>query len=513
MEREKGSFRDGAAFWARAQPVFLPGMVNFGMSFLPPRRQGGTIITMNFPTDNHEQAYYEALDYLYSFIDYSLTRNLRNAPEKFDLGRMEDLMAALGAPHRAYPVVHIAGTKGKGSVAAMIAAALQAAGYRVGLYTSPHLVDFAERIQVDGQPIPHGDLAAVVAQLKPHVERIPRLTTFELTTASAFLYFAQRKVDVAVVEVGLGGRLDATNVVLPEVSVITSISYDHTAILGHTLTAIAREKAGIIKPGVPVVLAPQVEEARETLLHVAQERHAPVVEVGRDYHFAPLARSLDGQTVLIWPDNDREGVEAFIQSGGVAEWEPVRLNIPLLGPHQVVNAATAYVALQVLRGRGFALDDQTLRAGMARTRWPARFEVLQRHPPVVIDGAHNPDAARQVRLTVDEYFPQWPVVLVFGASEDKDIKGMFAALLPRAREVILTQSVHPRAVDPDALLPLARRYGKPAQVVAAVPEALEVALRRAAGEAVVLVTGSLFVAAAARALWPEIRARQRALVA
>jgi len=461
--------------------------------------------------EDKERAYYEALDYLYSFVDYSLTRNLRNAPEKFDLGRMEALLTALGAPHRAYPVVHIAGTKGKGSVAAMTAAALQAAGYRVGLYTSPHLQDFAERIQVDRQPISHGDLAAVVAQLKPHVERIPRLTTFELTTASAFLYFAWQKVDVAVVEVGLGGRLDATNVVLPEVSVITSISYDHTAILGHTLAAIAREKAGIIKPGVPVVMAPQADEARETILRIARQRHAPVIEVGRDCHYAPLARGLDGQTVLVWPEQDREGVEAFIQSGGIAEWEPVRLHIPLLGPHQVVNAATAYAALQVLRRRGLALDDQTIREGMARTRWPARFEVFQRHPPVVVDGAHNAAAARQVRLTVDEYFPQWPVVLVFGASEDKDIAGMLAELLPRAREVILTQSVHPRAADPDSLLEMVRPYGKPAWVVASVPESLETALRRSAGEAVVLVTGSLFVAAAARTAWQE-RALQPMLV-
>lgn len=467
---------------------------------------------MKRPLEDEERAYREALDYLYSFIDYSLTRNLRNAPEKFDLGRMEALLAALGNPHRTYPAVHIAGTKGKGSVAAMTAAALQAAGYRVGLYTSPHLQDFAERICLDGQPIPHGALAEVVNHLKPHVARIPRLTTFELTTASAFLYFAWQKVDVAVVEVGLGGRLDATNVLLPEVSVITSISYDHTAILGHTLAAIAREKAGIVKPGVPVVLAPQAPEAREVILRIAEERHAPLIEVGRDYHYAPLARGLDGQTVLVWPEQDREGVEAFIRSGGIAEWEPVRLRIPLLGPHQVVNAATAYAALQVLRGRGLALDEQALREGMAHTHWPARFEVLQRRPPVVVDGAHNPAAARQVRLTVDEYFPQWPVVLVFGASADKDIPGMLAELLPRAREVILTQSVHPRAADPEHLLEMARPYGKPARVVAAVPEALEEAIRRAAGEAMVLVTGSLFVAAAARAVWRE-RTPQPLLVA
>ena len=473
---------------------------------MPRRGAKGTINLMTTQYRSplaQEPEYRAALDYLYSFIDYSLTRNLRNAPDKFDLGRMEALLAALGDPHRRYPVVHIAGTKGKGSVAAMIAAALQAAGYRVGLYTSPHLQDFAERIQVDGQPIPHIDLPQVVEQLKPHVARIPRLTTFELTTASAFLYFAQQGVDIAVVEVGLGGRLDATNVVHPKVSVITPVSYDHTAILGSTLDAIAREKAGIIKPGVPVVLAPQAEEARAAILAVAAKRQAPVVEVGRDYHYAPLARSLEGQTVLVWPAHDGEQVQRFIESGGVVEWEPTRLRIPLLGPHQVINAATAYVALQVLRQGGLPIEGEALRRGMAQARWPARFEVIHRHPPIVIDGAHNAAAAHYVRLTVDEYFPDWPMVLVFGASADKDIAGMLAELLPRAREVILTRALHPRAADPEKLAPLAEPYGKPVHIVPSVDDALEEALRRAAGEAVVLVTGSLFVAAAARSVWHQ----------
>ncbi len=465
---------------------------------LPPAE--GTINPMTTPPLD-DAAYREALTYLYSFIDYSLTRNLRNAPEQFDLGRMRALMAALGDPQRAYPVIHIAGTKGKGSVAAFCATALREAGYRVGLYTSPHLQDFAERIQIDGQPIPHHDLPLVVEQLKPHVARIPRLTTFELATAAAFLYFAQQQVEVAVIEVGLGGRLDATNVVSPLVTVITPISYDHTAILGSTLEAIAREKGGIIKPGVPLTLAPQPEPARQTLLQMAAAREAPVIEVGRDYLFAPLTRSLDGQRILVWPVTDGEGVEAFVESGGTVEWAPVGLSVPLLGPHQVVNAATAYAALQVARAQGLDLPQAALLRGFARTRWPARFEVLHRNPPVVVDGAHNREAARQVRLTLDEYFPQWPLVLVFGASEDKDIPGMFAELLPRAREVIFTQAEHPRAAEPGHLQRLARPWQKPSQKVTAVPQALDEALRRAAGEAVVLVTGSLFVAAGARMAW------------
>ena len=449
--------------------------------------------------------YQAALDFLYSFIDYSLTRNLRNAPEKFDLARMEALLEALGNPHRAYPVLHIAGTKGKGSTAALMAAALQAEGYRVGLYTSPHLEDFAERIRINGRPIPHADLPAVVERLKPCTARIPNLTTFELTTAAAFLYFADRRVDVAVVEVGLGGRLDATNVVQPLASVITPISYDHTAILGSTLAAIAGEKAGIIKPGVPVIVAPQPPEARRRILAVAAGRGAPVVEVGRDWLYAPVARSLDGQVLFVWHAAEQPLVDAFVESGGFQEWEPTRLRIPLLGPHQVVNAATAYAALQTARRQGLQVSQEAIRRGFPAARWPGRFEVLHRNPPLVIDGAHNRAAARQIRLTVDEYFPGWPVVLVFGASADKDIRGMLEALAPRARRIIVTRARHPRAAEPADLRAEVHRLGRAAQAFPDVEDALRVAFREAAGEAVILVTGSLFVAAAARSVWRRAR--------
>lgn len=449
----------------------------------------------------YEPEYQAALDFLYGFIDYSLTRNLRNAPEKFDLARVETLLEALGRPHRAYRVLHIAGTKGKGSTAALMAAALQAEGYRVGLYTSPHLEDFAERIQVDGRPIPHAHLPGVVARLKPCTARIPGLTTFELITAAAFLYFADQGVDVAVVEVGLGGRLDATNVVHPLVSVITPISYDHTAILGNTLEAIAGEKAGIIKPSVPVVMAPQPPEARQRIAAVAAEREAPLIEVGRDWLYAPVARSLDGQVLFVWHAAEQPLVDAFVESGGFQEWEPTRLRIPLLGPHQVVNAATAYAALQTARRQGLALSQEAIRRGFAAARWPGRFEVLHRNPPLVVDGAHNRAAAHQIRLTLDEYFPGWPLVLVFGASADKDIRGMLEELAPRARRIIVTRSWHPRAADPEDLRSVVHQLGRPAQAYADVEDALRAAFRAAAGEAVILVTGSLFVAAAARSVW------------
>jgi dihydrofolate synthase/folylpolyglutamate synthase len=449
-----------------------------------------------------EVAYQRTLDYLYSFVDYSLTRSFRYSPEKFDLGRMRSFMELLGRPQEKYPIIHVAGTKGKGSVTALCASALEAAGYRVGQYTSPHLQDYTERIQVSGQPISHADLVGMVEQFKPFLDKIPGLTTFEITTALGFAYFAQQGVTAAVIEVGLGGRLDATNIIIPKVSVITSISYDHTSILGETLTEIAGEKAGIIKAGIPVVVAPQKDEALLAIERIAAERGSPLVEVGRDYLFAQIAHSLNGgQTLSVWSVSEQPLADAYIESGGVQEWEPTRLTIPLLGYHQVENAATAYTALQTAGSRGLEVSEAAIRQGFAKVSWPCRFEVLQRYPPVVVDSAHNRDSALKLRLALDDYFPGLPVVLVFGASEDKDIHGMFAELMPRVRQVIATRSYHPRAIDPEMLVELAHQFGRPVKIVEAVENALDEAIQLADGEAMVLVAGSIFIAAGARNAW------------
>ncbi len=455
-----------------------------------------------------EPEYQDALDYLYSYIDYSLTHSDRYSPESFDLGRMFTLMEALGNPQERYPIIHVAGTKGKGSVSALGARALQSHGYRVGLYTSPHLSDFVERIQVDGQPMGHLALAELVARIKSQVESIPQITTFEITTALALMHFAQAGVQAAVLEVGMGGRLDSTNIVDPLVTVITSLSYDHTKFLGKTLTEIAREKAGIVKQGVPLVLAPQVEEAYLAVAAIAAERSAPLTLLGRDYLFAPQNRALDGQSLLVWPVQDQPLADEYIESGGAVEWEPVRLHIPLLGAHQVENAATAYAALQVAREQGLAVSQRAIREGFASVNWPARFELLHDDPPLIVDAAHNRDSARKLRMALDDYFPGLPVILVFGVSEDKNAAGMLTELGSRVRRIIATKSTHPRAMDPERLVKQGHRLGRPTTATPDMETALEMALELAESEAVILVTGSLFVAAAGRDAW---QARQTSL--
>jgi len=464
-----------------------------------------------------ELQYQQTLEYLYTFVDYSLTRGLWSMPEKFDLDRMRVFMQHLGNPERAYPIIHVAGTKGKGSVSALCASALQAAGYRVGLYTSPHLQDYAERIQVDGQPIPHQVLIDLVEQIRPYLDQGTQLTTFEITTALAFWYFALQQVDAVVAEVGLGGRLDATNIVTPVVSVITSISLDHMQILGNSLAEIAVEKGGIIKPGVPVVISPQAEAARQVFEALTRERGSLMIQVGRDTHYKVLEDTLEGQSIQVWQEQEVEGcpgMQGKLIDGAFA------LRIPLLGTHQVENAATALAALQVACRSGLPLDLAHIQQGFANVQWPGRFEVLRRHPPLVIDAAHNRDSARRLRQAVDKYFPGWKIILVFGASEDKDIDGMLEELIhPQTSNdgedgqhtegglvetVIFTRSYHPRAIDPDELsekLDSLKIEGYRRLTIPAVEDALEKALALAGEDRLVLVTGSIFIAAGARHSW------------
>lgn len=447
---------------------------------------------MNRIINNNNEDYQAALDYIYGFIDYSLKRNLRNAESKFKLDRMVRFMKLLGNPHENYPIIHVAGTKGKGSTCAFCASALQAEGYKVGLYTSPHLEEFTERIQVDRQEIDQNDVVRIVELMKPIIAQVPKITTFELTTAMGLYYFAEKKVDVAVIEVGLGGRLDATNIVDPLVSVITSISYDHTSVLGKTLAKIAFEKGGIIKPGKPVVISPQKPSARNQLINLANERISPVIEVGKDFYFKEGPHSLKGQTLTV--SQIHENVD-------VSKGKEIIIEIPLLGYHQVINAATAYAALEIADQKGLKISDDAILKGFSNTFWPGRFEILRLDPPVVIDSAHNTDSALRLCQALDDYFPEIPVILVIGVSADKDIQGILKALVPRVNKVITSQSIHPRAMDANDLKKEVKFHTSNVEAIVPIEVAMKRALQDAGEKSLVLITGSVFVAAAGRAIW------------
>jgi len=434
-----------------------------------------------------ETAYNKALDYLYSFVDYSLKHSSELAKAEFNLDRMFALMEELGDPQAKYPIIHVAGTKGKGSVSALCASALQAAGYKTGLYTSPHLLDYCERIQVDGEPISHEQMIELVEEIKSSVAKIPKLTTFEITTGIGFLAFAKQNVQAAVFEVGLGGRLDATNVVTPKVSVITSLSYDHMAVLGDTLAKIAGEKAGIIKEGVPVVSSPQNEEALQVLERVATERSCPFILVGKDVKFERLASSLDGQTLRI-SDSIRHLT--------------LDVRLPLLGTHQIENAATAYVALKT---GGIEISDEAIQKGFAEVKWHARFEVVRREPPVIFDSAHNEDSFVKLRQTLEEHFPGRMVTLIFGASEDKNIPGMFAVMKPKIKRLIVTRADHPRALEPEKIVEQAEQAGLESEALSPVESAFWRALELSEKDgSIVLSAGSMFVTAEVMMAWNKI---------
>ncbi|MDH7484983.1 MAG: folylpolyglutamate synthase/dihydrofolate synthase family protein [Anaerolineae bacterium] len=430
--------------------------------------------------------YQQALDFIFSYTDYEKLARFTYDAATLDLSRMERLLALLGNPHRRFRSVHIAGTKGKGSVAAMGEAILRAAGFHTGLYTSPHLHTFRERVRVDGRLLKQEEVVALTEQCRPAIEAVEGITTFEIITALGFLHFAQQGVEWAVLETGLGGRLDATNVVMPDVTAITSLSYDHMELLGHTLALIAGEKAGIIKPGVPLVCAPQAPEAMAVIEETCRQRGAELILVGRDWRWQRTASDLSSQTLDIWEET-------------TGDRPPVRhehLRIPLLGQHQLLNATMAVALMETLRRQGRAITEEAIHEGLAQTRWPGRLEVLQQHPFVVVDGAHNPDSVARLVAALAEWFPPARMALIFGASVDKDIEAMLKALLPLSDYVITTRSRHPRAADPrrlaEMIAPLLRA-GQLLTVSESVAQAVQQALAWAQPADLVCGTGSLFV--------------------
>jgi dihydrofolate synthase/folylpolyglutamate synthase len=422
--------------------------------------------------------YAAALDFLLSRTDYERWPGF-NYASRFDLRRMDDLLQRLGNPHLSAKSVHVAGSKGKGSTSAMIAAGLREAGYKTGLYTSPHLVTLRERIQVDGKPILKKELESVISRMRPHVEAVDHdktygeLSTFELLTAAAFMYFQQKQVDFQVLEVGLGGRLDATNVVTPEVCVITSISLDHTEVLGDTLDKIAAEKAGIIKSGCTVVSSKQAEEAAAVIRETCRSKEARLISVGSDVTWRKLDYNFSGQSLEV------KGLNGSY-----------RLTIPLLGAHQLENAASAATALEVL-----GVPQKSIEAGLAKTNWPGRLQVLRRRPLLVVDGAHNRDSASKLKEALKQYFTFDHLILIIGTSADKDAAGIIEELAPLAYRVIVTRSRHPRATKPEVLVGELVKSGVKAEVAEDVAGAITKALRKAGAKDLICATGSLFLVA------------------
>ncbi|MEW5932156.1 MAG: folylpolyglutamate synthase/dihydrofolate synthase family protein [Bacillota bacterium] len=421
--------------------------------------------------------YEEALAYIHGLGRFG---------SRLGLERITRLLDLAGRPHSDLRVIHVAGTNGKGSVTALVASVLQAAGYRTGMYVSPYLEDFRERIQVDGQCIPERDLAAWVESLRPLADRVvaeglDHPTEFEFITLLAMCYFAARRVDYVALEVGLGGRFDATNVVAqPLACVISNIALDHTDRLGHTLGEIAFEKAGIIKPGCPVVTGARDPEALEVIARVAREKGSRLLVAGEDFSWQERYCDWRGQRVdLDCPD--RRFADLFI---------------PLVGRHQQSNTACAVTALEVgVPG----LPEGTVREGVAGCRWPGRLEVLAESPLVVIDAAHNPDGAAALRQALD-LFPRRRLVMVLGVLKDKNAEAMVPLLAPLADLLVATTPVGPRAGAPERIAHLARPLCREVAVEPDLADALEVALGAAAPQDMVLVAGSIYLVGPARAL-------------
>ncbi|MDD5190526.1 MAG: bifunctional folylpolyglutamate synthase/dihydrofolate synthase [Dehalococcoidales bacterium] len=434
-----------------------------------------------------DSPFQQALDFIYSFIDYERQRTPRTR-QTWDLKRIQNLLARLANPHLQVKTVHVAGSKGKGSTSSMVASVLTAAGYKTGLYTSPHLHLYNERIRIDGHYITNDEIVALISKIKPAVEVVnlenpeknEHLTTFEITTALGFLYFAAKKAEFQVIEVGLGGRLDATNVVQPEVSVITSISYEHTELLGNTLTAIAGEKAGIIKPGGIVVVAPQVPEAEKAITAIAGQQHARQIYVGRDITYKSTGFSNATQSLLVRGRLDTYGI-----------------TIPLLGKFQLDNAATAVGALEVLIEKGYRIPKTAIIEGMANVQWEGRLQILNHEPLVITDGAHNQDSIHKLCEALRQYFKYDQAILVLGMSADKDVTGIVSELAPFFGKVIATRSVHPRSMLTAPIAAEFRKHNIDIKQTEDISVALPMALRMAGKNDLICVTGSLFVAAGA----------------
>ncbi len=449
-----------------------------------------------------------ALEFLFSRINYERTTQIPYRTGGLKLERMQALLALVGDPHLSLPIVHIAGTKGKGSTATMIARILQSAGYRTGLYTSPHLEHLEERFVMNGQLCTEqefvqlaADIQAATNQLEARDPQNRCPTFFEITTAMGLLHFARSKAEAVVLEVGLGGRLDSTNVCRPRLSVITSISFDHVKQLGNTLYAIAREKAGIIKPGVPVVSSVCEAEPREAIEQAAELNQAPLFQRGREFDYEVVTDSAADKMQVTYREPAQE-----------SRYELGPLPIGMLGEHQAANAATAIAVMRKLQQQSFRISEEAIRSGLLQAKCPARIEVVQKRPTVILDVAHNLASIAALLEALDHRFAT-PMqqnrprrILVFASSRDKDPIGMLRLLLPKFDQAIVTKYVNnPRAVEPVELLSLSQSIGGTTKVEAAAePQAAWQRARELSGpDDLICITGSFFLAAELRAQWSD----------
>jgi len=439
-----------------------------------------------------ERDYQKSLDFIYSFIDLSITRNLRYSPEKFDLSRMFKLMALLGDPQLDYDVIHVAGTKGKGSICAMAASIMNEAGYKVGFYSSPHMIDFRERVKINNINMPKKMLTNYVTKLRSVIKSVEKISTFEIITAIAFKYFADQKVDIALIEVGMGGRLDATNVVKPIVSVISPVSHDHMKILGNTIAKIAEEKAGIIKESVPVILSPQKRSAKEAIERIANIKGSLIIDTSEKYEFKQIEYSLLKQSFTI----SEKASDLQVEKRPIYE-------IPLLGDHQIYNAITVYACIVQLRKFGYKVNETAVANWFSKVKWPGRFEVICHKPMVIIDGAHNKDSFRKLRNTIKKYLGKKKVTLIFGVSEDKEVRSMLKIIKPYINHFIFTMSEHPRAMGIDEIEKVSNGVGLINYSTSEIDNIIPSILKNNKQDQVYIASGSIFIAGAIKQLLAE----------
>lgn len=416
--------------------------------------------------------YEDALEYLFPLVRHGTKLGLENITE---------LLSKIGNPHHSLKCVHVAGSKGKGSVCAFISSILKEAGYTVGTFTSPHLVDFTERIRVNWEPIPKEEVVRLVSELKPVADemaassRIKSPSFFEMTTAMAFKYFEERRVDLAVVEAGMGGRYDATNVVQPILAIITHLTTEHGEHLGRTLKRIAKDKAGIIKEKVPVVLS----ETSDVIEGHCKKKDCDLTVLGREINFGRESFDLAGQD--FWVENG----------------ERKHFHISLLGEYQVQNAATAFATIEALKSSGCDVSDEGIKEGFEKANWPARLHFLQRDPIVVVDSTHDVDGSRNLIESLKELFEFNDVVLVFAALEDKDVENMASVLGPFSDSVIATQADYKKALPAGAVEKEFRKHVKDVQMITPIRKAVDAALQKANKNDLVCITGSIFTASEA----------------